>query len=51
LKKSVGGTQVGQIVLKASVHNNTIAHGFSIMITAALVVFKPGETQLVSWRY
>lgn len=38
--------------LKASVHNNSIAYGFSIMLTAALAVLSAGrDTPGVLWRF
>ena len=36
--------------LKASVHNNTIAYGFSIMITAALAVVQAGRDTAGIWE-
>ncbi len=36
--------------LKASVHNNTIAYGFSVMITAALAVVSAGRDTPGLWE-
>ena len=36
--------------LKASVHNNTIAYGFSIMITASLAVVQAGRDTAGIWE-
>ena len=36
--------------LKASVHNNTIAYGFSIMITASLAIVQAGRDTAGIWE-